>query len=320
MPTPRRHVLMTSVRDEGPYILEFVAHHRVLGFDAIHFASNDCRDGTDTLLDALANAGAITHLRNVIPPNQRPQRRAWRLLRERWQVDQADWVMVLDVDEFLFVNHGAGLVGDLTALAGPEIDVIALNALSFGTSADWHWRPGRVTRQFTRHVPARLRFNGPVKSLSRGARWGGLQNHHPVDYLGDAPVITAMRGNGEVMTLPVDAELWRHLRHFPPERISHQWAWYNHYPVKSRQSYLFRQERGNGAVAVGDPPKDRWNEEYWQKYAHGKVTDHRINERYGDAVGTEMARLRDLPGVADAEAAARRSYSALLERFVASGS
>ena len=31
----RGHVLMCSMRDEGPFVLEFVAHHRAIGFDRI---------------------------------------------------------------------------------------------------------------------------------------------------------------------------------------------------------------------------------------------------------------------------------------------
>ena len=54
------HVLLSSMRDEGPFALEFVAHHRAIGFDRLFIASNDCRDGTDLLLDALDAAGAIT--------------------------------------------------------------------------------------------------------------------------------------------------------------------------------------------------------------------------------------------------------------------
>lgn len=39
------HALMSCVKDEGPFVVEFVAHHLVLGFDRIMMASNDCSDG-----------------------------------------------------------------------------------------------------------------------------------------------------------------------------------------------------------------------------------------------------------------------------------
>lgn len=304
-----RHVLMSSMKDEGPFVLEFVAHHRVLGFDAIHVASNDCSDGTDLLLDALAAQGAITHLPNRLEPGERPQRRAYEKMREAFDTDRADWIMALDVDEFLFVNVGAGRVGDLTALAGPEVDVISLSALSFGTSENEAWQPGRVTEQFTLRLPEKARQNAPVKSLSRGqGRWRGVQNHHPVGFLGGGD-IAAMRGNGEVMAVPDDGKLWTHLRNFPPRLIAHDCAWYNHYTIKSIESFLLRGLRGNGAAAIGEEIGQRWNESYWAQFAAANIADRRITARYGAETAAEMARLLSLPGVAEAQAEAEARYA-----------
>ena len=303
-----RHVLLSSMKDEGPFVLEFVAHHRVIGFEAIHIASNDCRDGTDLLLDALAAQGAVTHLRNELQPGERPQRIAYEKMRAAHAVDEAGWFMALDVDEFLFVATGAGRVHDLTARAGPEVDVIALNALCFGTSGEEGWQPGRVTEQFTRRIAADSRHNGPVKSLGRGGgRWRGMQNHHPVGFRGKGP-IRVMRGDGAVIDLPRDAKLWTHLRTFPPDLIAHDLGWYNHYPVKSLASFLLRGMRGNGAEPLGQPGPQRWDEAYWRKFAGGRIEDRRILDRYGAATAAEMTRLLALPGVAQAQAEAEARY------------
>ena len=308
-----RHVLLSSVKDEGPFVLEFVAHHRVIGFDAIHIASNDCSDGTDLLLDVLAENGAIKHLRNELKPGERPQRRAYEKMRKAFGTDDADWVMALDVDEFLFVDTGTGRVGDLTALAGAEVDVISLSALSFGTSENDNWQPGLVTEQFVRRLPSGSPANAPVKSLSRGrGRWRGIQNHHPVGYLGQGD-ITVMRGDGSVMTVPEDGKIWTHLRNFPPQLIAHAGAWYNHYPIKSIDSFLLRGMRGNGAEPVGDASKQRWDEAYWSKFAAARIEDRRIIERYGKDLRAEMNRLLSLPGVAEAHATAEALYA---ERIV----
>ena len=53
---------VTSVRDEGPYLLEWLAWHRLLGVTDFLVASNDCRDGCDRLLDVLAGHGVLRHL------------------------------------------------------------------------------------------------------------------------------------------------------------------------------------------------------------------------------------------------------------------
>lgn len=125
------HVLISSVKNEGPFLLEWVAHHMVLGFDRIYVASNDCSDGSDDLLDALQGAGSILHLRNVVEPGEIPQHVGYARMRARYPLDEADWLMTLDADEFLNVHTDGHKVQDLTATAAPDVDLIALSARTF---------------------------------------------------------------------------------------------------------------------------------------------------------------------------------------------
>ena len=55
---------VTCVKNEGPFLLEWIAFHQCIGVTNFLFYSNDCDDGTDTLLDALAELGHVTHLLN----------------------------------------------------------------------------------------------------------------------------------------------------------------------------------------------------------------------------------------------------------------
>ncbi|MEL7000367.1 MAG: glycosyltransferase family 2 protein, partial [Pseudomonadota bacterium] len=45
------------MRNEAPYVLEWVAYHRIIGFDHIVVCTNDCDDNTPALLDAIAELG-----------------------------------------------------------------------------------------------------------------------------------------------------------------------------------------------------------------------------------------------------------------------
>ncbi|MBC7738338.1 MAG: glycosyltransferase family 2 protein, partial [Candidatus Saccharibacteria bacterium] len=101
------HTLISGMKDEGPYILEWVAHHLVLGFDRICIASNDCSDGSDALLDALQAAGHIEHLAHVVGPGAIPQHAGYAALRARFSIDDTEWLAVLDADEFLNVHVGS---------------------------------------------------------------------------------------------------------------------------------------------------------------------------------------------------------------------
>ena len=48
-----RFLAVLTVRNEGAFLLEWLAHHRAVGFTHILVLSNDCQDGTDTMLDRL---------------------------------------------------------------------------------------------------------------------------------------------------------------------------------------------------------------------------------------------------------------------------
>ncbi len=55
------------MRNEGSFLLDWLAHHRACGFGDFLVFSNDCTDGTDAMLDRLAAMGWLTHVRNDGP-------------------------------------------------------------------------------------------------------------------------------------------------------------------------------------------------------------------------------------------------------------
>ena len=50
-------LIVSTMKDEGPFILEWVAHYLALGFDHFIINSNDCSDGTDLILQRLQDLG-----------------------------------------------------------------------------------------------------------------------------------------------------------------------------------------------------------------------------------------------------------------------
>ncbi len=46
--------LVSAMRNEGPFLLEWIAYHRVIGVDRIVVVSNGSTDGSDELCTALA--------------------------------------------------------------------------------------------------------------------------------------------------------------------------------------------------------------------------------------------------------------------------
>ncbi|HSF92434.1 MAG TPA: glycosyltransferase family 2 protein, partial [Paracoccaceae bacterium] len=55
------HTILATMKNEAPFILEWVAYHQIIGFDKFVIFSNDSTDGTTEILDALDRAGIINH-------------------------------------------------------------------------------------------------------------------------------------------------------------------------------------------------------------------------------------------------------------------
>ncbi|MEM9757185.1 MAG: glycosyltransferase family 2 protein [Pseudomonadota bacterium] len=55
---------ITPMKNEGPFILEWVAYHRLIGVSDVLVFRNDCEDGTDMILERLDELGVVRHLPN----------------------------------------------------------------------------------------------------------------------------------------------------------------------------------------------------------------------------------------------------------------
>ncbi|MGV8951423.1 MAG: glycosyltransferase family 2 protein [Cypionkella sp.] len=285
-----RHVLISSMKNEGPFVLEWVAHHLVLGFEQIIVASNDCEDGTDLLLAALAEAGFIAHVPNVVASGEIPQHAGYAKIRKRHDIDSADWLMMLDADEFLNVHLGAGGVADLTARAGPEVDVIALNGMFFTAEPEVNWRSGRVCPMFQARVALRHKANIALKTLTRAPeRFKEIHNHSLVN-LRQKAALTVLWGDGTQTLTDPEVPLWKQLRNGRLDAVSHRLAQYNHYGIKTLDSFMLRGLRGRGAVAQTTPDNARHTEDYFAERMVAAGQDATIL-RYGAQVEALMAQM-----------------------------
>lgn len=150
-------LIITAMRNEAPYILEWISYHLLIGFDHFVIVSNDCEDGTDLMLDALQKIGIVTHVRHDKKGAQALQWRALRLAEQTDAFQSAEWLMVQDVDEFLNIKAGQGHLQDLFA-ARPEATGFMIQWRLFGNNAtlDIHDQP--VIRQFTKAAPFPIDF------------------------------------------------------------------------------------------------------------------------------------------------------------------
>ena len=141
-----RACLVVTVRDEAPYILEWVAYHRVIGFTDIIVFQNDSTDFTHQILRQLQATGAIAYRYNSAVRG-RHQVRAYKRATKLEEYLSSDWIMALDIDEFLHIRVGRGHLTDLVATAG-DADQILVNWKRFGSGTQLRIIGGLVTRRF----------------------------------------------------------------------------------------------------------------------------------------------------------------------------
>ena len=143
-----RHVLYTTLKNEGPYVLDWISYHLKIGFTHFAIATNDCDDGTDNLLRQLENFGIVTHRNNPSPHPQGIQKHGLMRLQELDCIEKAEWLMHLDIDEYLRIDVGQGHVNDIVASLGKEAHALSFVCQVFGNKDVSHLVDEPVIAQF----------------------------------------------------------------------------------------------------------------------------------------------------------------------------
>ena len=147
-----RITAVTCVKNEGPFLLDWIAFHRVAGVTDFLFYSNDCTDATDHLLDCLAGHGIVTHLPNPAK-NRNYQMQALKAAKQHALVKRADWVWIADVDEFPNIHVGDHTFPALIEACGnPQAISLTFQFMANGDVVDFVDEPV-ITQFVTSHNP-----------------------------------------------------------------------------------------------------------------------------------------------------------------------
>lgn len=276
-----RATLVLTVKNEAAFLLEWLAHHRACGFTDVLAFSNDCSDGTDAMLDRLAVMGGVTHIRNDGPHLDGPQWAALKQAEEHCLVRQADWVLFVDVDEFVNIHTGRRRLADLLA-ALPEADAITLTWRMFGNAGVVSYQDRLITRTFSRAAPVTLAWPWRaqmIKTLFRPSHFRKLGVHRP-------KVPTQGREarwfDGSGRPLMPGQKLFSDFR-----QDNYGLVQMNHYALGSAESYLVKCDRGRA-----NRQASAFDMGYWVERNLCSVEDRSVEAL---EIGPELAALHDDP-------------------------
>lgn len=271
-PLGNRVVVVTTMKNEGPFILEWIAYHRAIGVSDFLIYTNDCTDGTDDLLQLLDRKGLCQWRDNPYrDADMKPQHAALEAANAEPLVKAADWAICMDVDEYIAIHIGDRTLSALFDAIG-DANMISLTWRLFGNADIDAFEDRFITQSFTRC--ANPFANKPhqawgFKTLYRNiGLFRKLGVHRPKGLLPMAvDRIRWVNGSGQPMPKKEWRTAWRsHSGTYGYDLVS-----LNHYAVRSAESFLVKRDRGR----VNHVDRDQ-GLAYWFRMNHNVVENHEM--------------------------------------------
>lgn len=308
-----RTCIVTTMKNEGPFILEWIAYHRAIGVDGFLIYTNDCTDGTDELLDILQERGLVQHRSNPFRqmPGIKPQHAALQAAEDEPIVRQSSWVICMDVDEFINIRIGDGRLPTLYTAMG-DANMISLTWRMFGNADVDRYSDRFVVEQFTRaahEITRKPHQAWGFKTLFRNiAIYRKLGVHRPKGLKPDLwDQVKWLNGSGR----PMPREMFRNGWRSSTDTFGYDWVSLNHYACRSAESFLVKRDRGR----VNHVDRDQ-GLNYWFRMNHNSVEERTILDKL-PLLYAEWERLLSDPRIKAAHLSAVAAHRARITALMA---
>jgi Glycosyl transferase family 2 len=238
------NVIVACMKNEGPYILEWIAYHRAIGVDTFLIYTNGCEDGTAELLDRLAQMGVIYHEDNNEWKGNSPQQAALNKSLKHKAIRQAEWIAHIDTDEFMNIRFGNGTLPELLDEVNDATN-IAMTWRIFGHNDVLDYEDQPVIEQFDRGAPKYCPkphtlwgFKTMFKNIGAYEK---ISCHRPTKLVEKhRSKIRWVNGSGATVNGSFTDNGWRSSLN----SIGYDLIQLNHYALRSAESFLVKRQRG----------------------------------------------------------------------------
>ena len=239
-------VVCATFKNEAPYILEWIAYHRIMKVDHFLIYNNDSTDETPEILQRLDCAGIITCINWPSNPNINNQLAAYKDAYLRL-VGKCEWVAFIDGDEFIVLNKD----NDLHSFLSNYKDVagIAINWKIFGSSGHRLKSDGLVMERFKRCTESISGGNRHIKTIAKIDLIQDIPNVHYCEYLNNSLYVYPNRA----LVPKKDKEKDK----AKSADVNHDLVQINHYFTKSQVEWNLKRARGRATKRLNSPDKIR---------------------------------------------------------------
>jgi hypothetical protein len=299
-PPRRMACVLATARNEGAYLLEWIAYHRAIGFAHIFLYTNDNTDGSDDMLQLLADAGIITWFRNQVQPDTLPQHRAYgHALSVMPDILDYRWTMVADIDEFAGFDTTVfkSMPDYILWQEQRRAEAIALSWKVHVAAPVDIWRDKPSIQRFTLREAA---ISSYVKTIFRTNLASNANPHHPEPRIGTSFIHRSELGAPFVQRVtPAQSAV-----------PSAQLAWISHYPFRSAPEMLMKLARGRAdqPAALQSRAAENRVKTFVNQLYGSKLIEDRTTLRCGALLADERQKLMTIPNLAACETEIKRAY------------
>ncbi|MGB0158545.1 MAG: glycosyltransferase family 2 protein [Thalassovita mediterranea] len=276
------NIIVGCMKNEAPYIVEWVAYHRAMGVDNFLIYTNDCSDGTSEILDRLQEMGVLQHRNNDDWKGNSPQQYALNQAQKEPVLQNADWIAHIDVDEFINVRCGNGTLQDFFKEV-PDATNVAMTWRLFGHNDVRALNDQFVIGQFDKAAPKFCPKPHTVwgfKTMFKNiGAYEKISCHRP-NKLDDGfkTKVKWVNGSGKDMTREAAEKGWRSSK----KSIGYDLIQLNHYALRSAESYLVKRQRGRALHVDRSIGLNYWIRMDWSDFTDVTIQRNlpRLQEEY----------------------------------------
>jgi hypothetical protein len=305
----RRSAVVGTMRDDGLYLLEWVAHYLALGFEGIFIYTNDNADGSELLLRRLADHRVITLIESETAGTVRPEVKAFEhALHLLHDLRDYAWVLFVDSDEFFQPGDAyrfsiANVLDDIAERFGDQPPAAILYEwLWYNSGMAFGRTPGLLAERFQYASPHWL-----TKPLVCLRETQSMRRQHVPDFRAGGFVVDSSLSRIDV------ARVWERR---PPQytggRINHFWP-------KSFEEFSLKKARGDALPLADDEYRRDFRLFFEWNGPETPETYHAVDRSFVTEVKRTIQHLRMLDGVAAFEANVNDRFRRLLGRYDTDG-
>ncbi|NER01850.1 MAG: glycosyltransferase family 92 protein [Okeania sp. SIO3C4] len=165
------------MKDEGPYLVEWLEFHKLVGVERFYLYDNSSSDNTINILRPYLESGEVIY---YYWPHKPGQKSAFsHCLKHHGKLSQ--WIAFIDLDEFLFPTEKDDLTEVLDKFK--DVPAVGVNWLNFGTSGHEKKPEGLQIEHFTRRAKNSYGPMKHIKSIARPEKTIGPANPHEFRYI-----------------------------------------------------------------------------------------------------------------------------------------